>query len=218
MAEGEAVAELPVHIDVEASLATFAAREHIQRINGQKLMKLHPDLERYAAIIDGTKPDVVIETGSRFGGSALWFAERGLDVISIDLDRGTSRPEHPRVTWVWGDSSHPGLAEAVARMVAGRRVMVSLDSDHTAPHVAVEIRLYGPLVTPGCYLVVEDSIFEFAPPAQLRKLALADLIERGSPMRAIEAELAGNPDWVRDEDIERLHPKSHHPAGWWRRV
>lgn len=209
------MADLPVHIDVEASLGTFARREHIQRINGIKILKLSSDLDRYARVLAATQPDVIIETGSRFGGSALWVAERGVDVISIDLDASTRRPQHPRISWLLGDSSHAGLAGMVGRQVAGRRVMVVLDSDHCAPHVSREIGLYGPLVTEGCYLVVEDTIFAYAQPQQLRELTLAPLIDVGTPLDAVEQMLVGNPEWERDEDIERLHPTSHHPAGWW---
>lgn len=206
------------NIDVEASLGTFALGEHIQRQNGVKVLKLWEDLDRYDRILKATAPDVVIEAGSRFGGSAMWFAERCLSVISIDLDRHTARPAVPGVTWIHGDSVDPDVVMAVRNTVRDKRVMVVLDSDHTAPHVFMEIGLYGPLVTSGCYLVVEDTIFGFAPREQLQRLTLAPLIDAGSPLDAVEKTLATDPAWIRDEEIERLHPKAHSPGGWWRRA
>lgn len=210
------IPEIPVHIDVAASLATLTRNEHMHR---DGMRKLPADLARYERIIGETWPEVIVETGSATGGSARWFAQHGVDVISVDVSPAPAVDlgEHAdRVTWVTGDSADPDVASRVAALVDGRRCMVSLDSDHSAPHVTREIELYGPLVTPGCYLVVEDGIFGYAPDPIIRQHGLESMVK--SPLEAIATVLPDDDRWSRDIAIERMSPTSHHPAGFWVRV
>jgi cephalosporin hydroxylase len=205
--------------DVGASLDTFWSGTFEQRSEGVTTWKLLHDLDRYRHVIEATRPEVVVETGTKFGGSARWFEQQGVDVVTVDVDAESSRGARAlcsRVTWVTGDSTSPAVVERVRDLTAGRRVMVSLDSEHAAPHVAAEIRLYGPLVTPGCYLVVEDGIFDLAD-ERLKARGGLRIPAEGGPLAAIGAELVGSDGWVRDEDVERMHATSHHPMGWWRR-
>jgi cephalosporin hydroxylase len=208
---------LPVHVDIAASIAALAANEHVH----DGMLKLPVDLQRYAMVIEATRPEVVVETGTRTGASARWFATHGVDVITIDIrqtcdtvctDFKQRLANDREIRYVLGDSADPETAKAVRLHVAGRRCMVSLDSDHSASHVAREIEMCGPLVTPGCYLVVEDTIFGYASD-QLRAQHCPDMV--GSPLDAIASHLDGNPAWSRDVEIERLAPQSQHPAGWW---
>ena len=212
------VADLPVHIDVPGSLSTFVRGTYEQFIDGVRLWKLRQDLDRYVEVIAASRPDVVVETGTKWGGSARWFERQGLDVVTVDVDGHSSRRARElcdRVTWIVGDSTDPAVVARVGRAVAGRRVMVSLDAEHAAPHVAEEIRLYGPLVSPGCYLVVEDGIFDLADDPQLKRRGGVRIPTEGGPLKAIRETLAADPGWERDERVEKLHAESHHPAGWW---
>lgn len=171
--------------------------------------KLPEDLDRYDRIIRDTRPELIIETGTFEGYSAAWFSDHGLDVITIDVDpqRRASTGSHDHITHVMGSSTDPGIISYVTMMAEGRRTMVSLDSDHSREHVSAEIKAYGPLVTPGCYLVVEDGLAVYMPS------------ESGlDPLGAIVQELMGRPEWERDEEIENLHPVSTSPMGWWKRV
>lgn len=205
---------LPVHIDIEASLASLARDEHVQP---DGMLKLREDLHRYDEIIEATRPEIIVETGTRSGASARWFARCPIRprVVTIDVSHDELVRDGTPFMPLLGNSIGPGIVARVAELVAGRRCMVVLDSDHSALHVTAEIQLYGPLVTPGCYLVVEDGIFAYASPGQ-HEYHLGACI--GTPLDAITLELADNPGWVRDTAIEELHPASHHPAGFWRKA
>ena len=134
--------DLTVAIDLEKSFGALARHEH----DRDDMLKLKPDLDRYDSIIAATKPEVIVECGTRTGASARWFADRGVEVITVDIDPAGARTltNHPNVAAFVGSSIDPHIADQIAALVDGRRCMVSLDSDHSAPHVAKEIELYGP--------------------------------------------------------------------------
>jgi cephalosporin hydroxylase len=208
---------LETDVDVAASMATFDDRADFQQnYNGVSMWKTADDLARYEHVLAATRPELVIETGTRWGGFAHWLADKhGLDVVTIDVGGTAYDRVFPRVTSLKGSSVDERIVEAAAAAAAGRRTMVVLDSDHHAPHVAEEIRAYGPLVTPGCYLVVEDALADLAGDGARR---FGNRIpEVGGPLAAIEETLAGADGWVRDLEVENLTRVSHHPAGWWRR-
>lgn len=204
---------LPVAIDLEASCKALAANEHER----DGMLKFADDLDRYRKIIETTKPQVIIETGTYTGASALWLADQpGVEtVITIDVEN----TEHVSdlgtvfVHWLDGDASDPVIVQHVSRLLIGRRTMVVLDSDHSAEHVTKEIERYGPMVTPGCYLVVEDTIFGYASSRLVDQHFPAGLA--GTPLDAVATLLDGNPEWSRDVAIERTSPISSNPAGWW---
>src|SRR6266550_5011312 len=111
------------------------------------------DLWVYQEIISETKPDVIIETGTAFGGSALFLASicelanRGR-VITIDLAEQPGRPEHRRIQYLSGSSTAEEIIAKVRGMIgADDRVMVILDSDHRAEHVRKELDIYNRLVS-----------------------------------------------------------------------
>lgn len=210
---------LETAIDVAASMATFDDRAAFtQHYNGVDMWKTADDLLRYEQVLAATRPELVIETGTRWGGFAHWLADRhDLDVLTIDVAGTAYDRAFPRVTSLTGDSAGVRIVATAIDAARGRRTMVVLDSDHHAPHVAAEIRAYGPLVTPGCYLVVEDALADLAAGDEARRFG-NNIPELGGPLAAIEETLAGAGGWVRDLEVENLTRVSHHPAGWWRRA
>lgn len=190
-----------------------------------EIQKCDDDLSRYEEIINISQPDLVIETGTRQGGSAVWFRQHGLQVISIDISPEAgeqarkARPRDYDVFWFNGrDSVSTAGNIQLQQLCRDKRVMVSLDSDHHSPHVQVEIYLWSRMVTPGCYLVVEDACFDMWEPERAR-VGGAKIPEWGGPLDAInkQQQVFHNLRFQRDTMVEDLTPISHSPVGWWRR-
>jgi cephalosporin hydroxylase len=130
---------------------------------GVKARKCPLDFWIYQEILFEKRPDLIIETGTAHGGSAYFLASifdliGSGRIVTVDIRPREGRPEHPRISYVQGDSAAPEIVAAVKeRAQPDEKVMVTLDSAHDCDHVLEELRVYGPLVTPGQYLVVEDT-------------------------------------------------------------
>jgi len=136
---------------------------------GVEIIKNPLDLWMMQQIIYEVRPDYLIETGTWKGGSTLYWAHTlhglGMEharVLTVDIqDQTQAARAYPLwkkyVQFFHGSSTDAQLVSRLAEMVKGKRVLVTLDSDHTMNHVLAELRLYAPLVSPGSYLVVEDT-------------------------------------------------------------
>lgn len=172
------------------------------------------DLWIYQEILYEVRPDVIVETGTRWGGSALFLAGlcdvlgRGR-VITIDIEVPGERPSHDRITYLLGSSISPQVVEEVRKDIGtGDRVLVSLDSDHAMDHVLAEIRTYGTLVSPGSYLIVEDTNINGHP-----------VLPGCGPglMEAVQEFLKETDEFVVDDNREKLL-LTFNPKGYLRRV
>lgn len=168
---------------------------------GFHTLKCPLDLWIYQEILVETAPDVIIETGTRFGGSAAYLASlcdllgRGR-IVTIDIKQLSGLPRHPRIEYLLGSSASAAVTTQVRRRIApDERVMVILDSDHRRDHVLAELEAYHALVSPGCYLIVEDTSVNGHPVWP----------DHGpGPMEAIEAFLPNHPEFRVDLGRERF--------------
>jgi cephalosporin hydroxylase len=97
----------------------------------------------------------------------------------------------------------------VAERAAGAgRVLVVLDSDHSRDHVLAELRAYAPLVTPGSYLVVEDTNVNGHP--------VYEAFGPG-PMEAVQDFLKERDDFEVDRSREKFL-LTFNPGGWLRKL
>lgn len=140
---------------------------------GRPIIQLPEDMVRIQEVIYNVKPDVIVETGVAHGGSLIFYASlfkamgKGR-VIGIDIE---IRPHNrqaieahemmPLISLIEGSSVDPAIVDQVkAKIAPGETVLVLLDSNHTKAHVLAELEAYGPLVTPGSYIVATDGIMK----------------------------------------------------------
>lgn len=180
------------------------------------ILKNPMDLWVYQDIVWDLQPTLIIETGTAYGGSALYFA-RQLDklgrgaVVSIDLSPHATLPKHDRITFVQGSSIDSEIVAAVKACAATHpRVMVVLDSDHSAAHVTAELEAYAPMVSVNQFLVVEDTNINGRP-------VPIDWKGGPGPGPAVDAWLPNHPEFTRELLAER-YLLTHHPGGWLRRT
>jgi cephalosporin hydroxylase len=132
---------------------------------GVPILKYPTDLLAYQEMIYQLRPDLILDIGTFKGGSALYFAslldligsESGR-VISVDIEQPPVLPKHARITYLLGSSTSQPILQQIRSLIRpGDKVMAFLDSDHRRAHVLNELHCYGPMVTRGSYLIVEDS-------------------------------------------------------------
>lgn len=184
--------------------------------NGVKVYKCVFDLWVYQEIINELKPDIIIETGTGKGGSALYMAHifdtihKGF-IYTIDI-KERKVPQHKRIYHMIGSSIDKKITGTLKKWLAltpGRTVMVILDSDHHGEHVREELKIYSEFVTKGQYLIVEDTNLTGHPIGKAG-------IERG-PYEAVEEFLKKDKRFAVDRSREKFG-LTFNPQGYLRRI
>ena len=150
------------------------------------------DMIAMQEVIWEVKPDLIIETGIAHGGSLIMNAsylamldyceaiENGetLDpkkpkrrVLGIDIDiREHNRiaiEAHPmanRIDMIQGSSIAQDVISQVHEYSKNyKKILISLDSNHTHEHVLAELEAYASLTSVGSYCVVFDTVIEDMP-------------------------------------------------------
>jgi cephalosporin hydroxylase len=180
---------------------------------GRPIIQLPQDIVAMQELIWKVQPDLIVETGIAHGGSLIFHASMlellGGDrrVLGIDIDiREHNRAEiesHPmsrRIDMIQGSSIDEAVAAQVRAMAAGRkRVLVSLDSNHTHEHVLRELELYSLLVGEGSYLVVFDTAIEDVADTSLGARPWG---KGNNPKTAVREFLRGNDRFEIDRELE----------------
>ncbi|XHX77935.1 MAG: CmcI family methyltransferase [Stenomitos frigidus ULC029] len=176
-------------------------------------LKCPLDMWMYQEIIAEIQPDLIVETGTHMGGSALFMAHM-LDIvghgeiITIDILDYPDRPQHPRIKYVQGSSADPALINSLLSARSPEKCMVILDSDHSKQHILAEIALLAPYVSIGSYLIVEDTNINGHP-------AYPSFGESG--FEAVEEFLSKNQNFSVDTSREKFL-MTFNPRGYLKRV
>ncbi|MFN4311562.1 MAG: CmcI family methyltransferase [Ferrovibrio sp.] len=184
---------------------------------GVRTLKLPSDMWNYQEIIHERRIRFVVETGTRHGGSALFFADHvalydGF-VITCDIHNAERQVKsHPRIHFLMGNTASLKTVEMVATLLPADRkpgeTFFIFDSDHSAQHVLAELEAFKTIFLPGDTVIVEDSCVNGHPVRP----------EHGpGPMEAILAFRAQYPDVLEpDGQREEKFGTTMAPRGYFR--
>lgn len=144
---------------------------------GERFFHLPGDMIALQEIVSTVRPRLVIHTGIAAGGGPVYMASIleliGGDGMVAAIDPAL-RPEGRkaieehrlarRIEILEGSSIDPKIVGRLRELARERDpVVVVLDLIHTQAHVERELELLGPLVSPGSYVVVLDTVMEDLP-------------------------------------------------------
>ena len=161
---------------------------------GHKIVKFPSDCMAMQMLLCRCRPQVLVELGTQYGGSAFFFSAFVEGIVSVDVSEIAGRPVSPRITYLTGDSASRAVFDQVKALVGGRSCSVVIDSNHHAEHVDKELELYAPLVSPGQALIMEDTLVDVL---DFRKFRAG-----GGPLRSLAKYMPQHPELELAADIE----------------
>jgi cephalosporin hydroxylase len=180
---------------------------------GVPIIQLPEDILMMQELVWRLRPDVIVESGVAHGGALILYAPLleqigkgrviGVDVEIRKYNRLAiqSHPVSDRIRLIEGDSVAESTLEEVKKHIRPRdKVLLALDSNHTKDHVAAELAQYTPLVSPGSYCVVFDSVMTMVHDAPNAGQGWV----QDNPLEAVKEFLAGDEDFEVDPEFNRL--------------
>jgi cephalosporin hydroxylase len=188
---------------------------------GIPIIQYPGDIIMMQELIWKIRPDVIVETGFAHGGSAIFYSSmlellgRG-KVISVEIEirkynevAVNGHPMSKRMEQVVGSSIDPDVVQQVKDLIGeGRKVLVTLDSNHSHDHVLRELELYSPLVADDSYIVAMDGLQRYVydiPRGQSEW-------QQDNPHTALHDFITKNPEWEIDPHYNRLKITSNPDA------
>ena len=124
------------------------------------LYKTAFDLVIYSMLIQEVKPDIIIELGSGFGGSAMWFADTasmlGLDTHVYSFDINKPLVKHDKVTFIEQDLKKINLENKPSHWEFFNKKKIIIEDAHV--NLEGLLNLFDNVLKKDDYLIIEDSI------------------------------------------------------------
>jgi cephalosporin hydroxylase len=180
---------------------------------GQRIESAPTDLIAYQEVIASVRPDLIVDIGTHDAGRTLFLASmcdlvgHGR-VLCVGPDVDGDLPHHPRIEQLDGDPASNDVVERVHRAVApGDSAMVVLGRARNDQIMRL-FELYSPLVSPGSYVIVTDTVVNGNP------------VWTGfgpGPMEAVKILVQRHGDFFADPDMER-YSLTFNPGGFLKRI
>jgi len=182
---------------------------------GIPIFKNPMDMIVYQELIYKIRPDIIIETGTKMGGSALFFANicdniKHGQVITVDINKINNLRLHDRITYLNGNSVDTIIVDFIKQRCENKKVMVILDSDHAKDHVLKELNIYSEIVSIGSYLIVEDTNISNSPVCGIGTVG-------EGPLEAVLEFMGNKHGYTIDRSMEKFY-FTFNPMGWLKRI
>jgi len=201
------------------NLKTIQEGSHRYSWKGVPMWKNPFDFAIYWLLVWHARPHTIIEIGSKYGGSALWFADmlqiygiEGRKVVSVDINLVTSIQDS-RIDFICGDAGNLAASLTPGYLATlPRPWLVIDDASHVYEHCLATIEFFHTHLRKGDFLAVEDGIVDDLG-------ASAEF--NGGPNRAVkEFMLNHGQDYAMAIDLCDFwgHNITWNPNGYWKRV
>jgi cephalosporin hydroxylase len=193
--------------EMKFDIRTLQTGHHGVSYRGVKAVRIPFDYVLYDMLVYELKPDLIIEIGTAYGGSALKLADmlefigKGM-VHTIDatdfMPANTEEARnliinHPRITrfvngWEGYDLNNAKGFE---------KIMVIEDGNHYYTHCLETLKKFSSLISIGSSYIVEDGLISYLDEDGVIPGTLAEEYQ-GGPLRAIREFLVENTNFIVD--------------------
>ena len=198
---------------------------YLQSWNGEAIIQTPDDIMSIIDIIFKTKPEVIIETGTAWGGSILMYDTLskvvpikkiiGIDIfiprdLRLRIKRKTNNSQ--KISLIEGSSIDLSIINKISKLSKTyKSFFIHLDSNHTTEHVYKELLHYSKFFKSKNYIVVGDTIVAHIPYQRHRPRQWS---KKNNPELALKKFLKKNKSFKIDKSINFRQLITNQPNGY----